>query len=534
MLKALVRTRFASLFSRMFRSSKTNQKMSVGKKILFAILWIYVAGVFLFMFGALFAGMSPMLGTEFNWFFFALAGLAAFFFCFIGSIFVTQSQLFEATDNELLLSMPIPPRYILLSRMLMLLILNYFYEALVFAPAAVIYAISGFCTLPGMLLLIASYLLMPLLTMTISCLFGWLLALISSRLRRKNFIQVAFMLVFLIVYFYVCTNIQDYLNVLLQSGTQIAEAVQKAIPPIYFMGDAIANANLLSFLWFALFCLLPMIFVYWLLSRFFIRIATTNRGIRKVSYQRRQLRVSSPLKALVFKEFRYFTSLPMYMMNAAIGVIFCVVIPVLLILQRDAFLPFISMISPDAGEAAGVITAVLLCFSASTNFITAPAISLEGIRLWIVRSLPVASRDILISKVLVHCMVCIPPIIISSLVCSIFLGASAAGIVCALLLPCAVTVLVALLGLIINLHMPKFDWLNETVCIKQSASTMLTMFGSMGLVLIPIFLYIFLLSSVLSLTGYMLICLAVIVLACAGLYYYLVRRGVVIFENLQN
>ena len=63
---------------------------------------------------------------------------------------------------------------------------------------------------------------------------------------------------------------------------------------------------------------------------------------------------------------------------------------------------------------------------------------------------------------------------------------------------------------------------------------MLTMFGSMGLVLIPIFLYIFLLSSVLSLTGYMLICLAVIVLACAGLYYYLVRRGVVIFENLQN
>ena len=533
MLKALVRTRFASLFSRMFRSSKGGQKMSIGKKILFGILWIYVAGIFLFLFGAIFSGMSQMLATEFNWFYFAFAGLAAFFFCFIGSVFITQSQLFEATDNELLLSMPIPPRYILLSRLLMLLILNYFYEALVFLPAAVIYAISGFCTVSGMLLLFVSYLLMPLLTMTISCLFGWLLALISSHLRRKNFVQVFLMIVFLGVYFYFCGNMQNYLAALLQNGTQIAEAVRQVIPPIYFMGDAIANGNLLSFLWFALFCLIPMILVYWLLSHFFIRIATSNRGIRKVAYRRRELRVSSPLRALVWKEFRYFTSLPMYMMNSAMGVILCILIPVLILLQRDAFAPFLAIMGSSAQDAAGALAALMICFCASVNIITAPSISLEGIRLWIVRSLPVPSRDILISKVLVHCMVCIPPLIVSALLSSIFLGSSILGIVCAVLLPCVVTVLVGLLGIVINLHMPKFDWLNETVCVKQSASTMLTMFGSMGLILVPVLLYIMLGSSI-SLTLYMLICLAVFALGCVGLYFYLVRRGTVLFENLQN
>lgn len=187
----------------------------------------------------------------------------------------------------------------------------------------------------------------------------------------------------------------------------------------------------------------------------------------------------------------------------------------------------------SAQDAAGALAALMICFCASVNIITAPSISLEGIRLWIVRSLPVPSRDILISKVLVHCMVCIPPLIVSALLSSIFLGSSILGIVCAVLLPCVVTVLVGLLGIVINLHMPKFDWLNETVCVKQGASTMLTMFGSMGLILVPVLLYIMLGSSI-SLTLYMLICLAVFALGCVGLYFYLVRRGTVLFENLQN
>lgn len=62
---------------------------------------------------------------------------------------------------------------------------------------------------------------------------------------------------------------------------------------------------------------------------------------------------------------------------------------------------------------------------------------------------------------------------------------------------------------------------------------MLTMFGSMGLILVPVLLYIMLGSSI-SLTLYMLICLAVFALGCVGLYFYLVRRGTVLFENLQN
>lgn len=43
MLKALIRVRFASLFSSMFLHEKTETTMSTGKKVLFGILWLYVS-----------------------------------------------------------------------------------------------------------------------------------------------------------------------------------------------------------------------------------------------------------------------------------------------------------------------------------------------------------------------------------------------------------------------------------------------------------------------------------------------------------
>ena len=57
--------------------------------------------------------------------------------------------------------------------MLLLLILNYVYEALIFAPALFVYMVSGYSTITGVLLLLVSYLILPLLTLSLSCLCGW-------------------------------------------------------------------------------------------------------------------------------------------------------------------------------------------------------------------------------------------------------------------------------------------------------------------------------------------------------------------------
>ena len=61
----------------------------------------------------------------------------------MGSVFTAQTQLYNARDNEMLLAMPIPSAAILGSRMIMLLLLNYFYEAIVAIPAIAVWIAAG-------------------------------------------------------------------------------------------------------------------------------------------------------------------------------------------------------------------------------------------------------------------------------------------------------------------------------------------------------------------------------------------------------
>ena len=79
----------------------------------------------------------------------------------------------------------------------------------------------------------------------------------------------------------------------------------------------------------------------------------------------------------------------------------------------------------------------------------------------------------------------------------------------------------------------EFDWINETTCVKQSGSVMLTMFGGMGILVVPVLLYIFVLRF-LPLMAYAYLCLLLCVIGCVLAYLYLIRKGVALFENLQS
>ena len=100
MLKALIKARFASMFSSMFRGNRGKKKRSPLIKILSGVLAVYVIAQFLVMFGFMFdAILPPLLSAGLSWLYFALAGIMAFALCFIGSVFTAQQQLFSSTDN---------------------------------------------------------------------------------------------------------------------------------------------------------------------------------------------------------------------------------------------------------------------------------------------------------------------------------------------------------------------------------------------------------------------------------------------------
>ena len=101
-----------------------------------------------------------------------------------------------------------------------------------------------------------------------------------------------------------------------------------------------------------------------------------------------------------------------------------------------------------------------------------------------------------------------------------------------MIVPALMTLFGALLGVVTNLHFPKFDYINETAVIKNSMSVMITMFASWAVLAAPVILYVIALDGVLTVTVYMYICAALLAAACAAMYIYLGRSGAARFAAL--
>lgn len=532
MFKALLKTRLQALFSSMFRGTKN--KRGAGMKIMFSLLMVYALASIVFLFYMQFSQLAlPLKSAGLTWLYFAYAGLAAFALSFIGSVFTTQSQLYDARDNEMLLSLPIKPWMILGSRMLTLLLLNLLFTVLVLAPAGVAFCIlAGGMTVAQVACFALAGLAIPVLTMALSSILGWVLALISGRMRNKSLVQTALSVVFLIVYFMVIGRMNEYMTLLIQNSEQIGSSIQAFVFPAYHFGLA-AMGSFRSLVYFLLCAYVPFALVYAMLSRTFIRVATSKRGFAKIKYQRRALKVSSPQKALLVKELRHFVSNSMYMMNAGLGVIFTLIIPVLFLIKRDMVMSLLAQI-PGAQANIGLIAALILCAMATMDTISAPSISLEGKNLWIAQSLPVRARDILMAKAYMHMVITVPPTLIASAVLALALPLTEPMRLLLIVVPALMNVLFALLGVVINLLFPKFDWVSEAVAVKQSGSVAISMFGGWGMVAAPALLYGLVLHDKIDGALYLFLCGALIALGavlCAG---YLGRGGTKRFAELKT
>ena len=121
MFKALVLSQIRIVFSSLFRSSGT-KKMNMAMKVGIGLLAVYVIGCIFMLFGMIGAASClPLHQAGLDWFYFSLMGGISILLNIIGGIFASKTVLFDAKDNELLLSMPIPPFLILAGRMLSLL-----------------------------------------------------------------------------------------------------------------------------------------------------------------------------------------------------------------------------------------------------------------------------------------------------------------------------------------------------------------------------------------------------------------------------
>lgn len=524
MLKTLMRIRMAAIGAWFLSGAGKKRVGKVGYAVLMAVL----GAMILFMMFACFMMLAePFYAAGIGFLYFTLFLMIAFLLMLVGSVFTAKAQLFEAKDNELLLSLPVPPRYILVSRVASLIGINYLYEALVAIPAAVCWVMHCPVTAVGIAAFLLTCLCLPLLATAVSALFGWLLSLLTARIRSKTLFSTLFSLTFLIVYFLGYQKLMNGMTTLAVNGTALAETLG-AFQPLYAMSAAISDGNALYLLESLLIMLVPFAVCCFVLSATFIRTVTAQRGAARVEYREKREAPKSAALALFWREGKRFLSSSTYIVNAGLGVFAAVAAAVLLAVKWDDIASALALMDFSAPMLAALL-ACALCFLSSMTTITAAAVSMEGKHIWIAQSLPVSSWALLRAKLQLHLALMAPAMLVPGVVAVVLLKAAALDALFLILLPQLFTLFLAVLGLAMNLKMPNLNWNNETAAVKNSFAVMIVIFGGWLVTAVPLVL---LLAAPATPRTILAAFAAALTVASLLLLHWLKTRGAVIFETL--
>ena len=531
MLKILVNKQLTEIFRSYFYDAKKNKKRSKGAVIGYITLFVLLmAG----MLGGIFAFLSVTLcgtlaGLGVGWLYFALMGLLAVFLGAFGSVFNTFSGLYLAKDNDLLLAMPIPVRTLMAARLLTVYLMGLMYSAVVIVPAVIVYWItvsaSAMAILGGVLLTF----LISVFVLVLSCALGWVIAQISLKLRHKGIITVLVSLVGIGIYYFACFRASDLINALLLNAVTLGEKVQGSAYPIYLFGR-VGEGDGMAMLLVSLVVLALFALVWYLLSKSFMKVATSTGHTARAVYREKRTERRSVSSALLGKELARFASSPNYMLNCGLGILLLPLAGILLVWKGGEGVSVLNMIFASRSGCAEVLLCTGVCTIASMNDMATPSVSLEGKSLWLAQSLPISPWQVLRAKLRLQLVLTAVPALVPLACMAVILPLTPA------LLLAAVTALAyiafsACLGLVLGVVRANLTWTSELVPIKQSLAVMIALFGGWAYALALAGLYLWQ-GWKLGASVYLMIFALVTLLVSALMYRWLKTKGAYRFAAL--
>lgn len=476
MIKTLLKKQLLELNAFYFMDKKTGKRRSPGKTAAFIVLFVVLFAYLGFMFGGMaFMMVRPLTEAGLGWLYFAIMGIIALLFGIIGSAFNTYAGLYHAKDNDLLLSMPIPPRAILFVRVCGVGVMGALYTSLVYLPTLIIRLFFAPVSVTGAVFAILLYPVLLVLVTALSCVLGFVIAFLSSKFKNKSILTVLFALAAFAVYYYICFNAFSAIEDFIAAPEGVAATVKTALWPFWQMGRA-AEGEWLPMVGFTAAVAVLFAAVYALLSRTFIGIVTKKTAVRHITYKEKQVRATGATGALFRREWKRFLASTTYMLNAGLGCVFSVVLAVVfLFLDVSPALEILDEIG--ISDAIPVFLLFVVGMLSAFSPVTAPSISLEGKTLWQIKTLPVRARRIFTAKELFAASLILPPAVLLAVCAAI--GCRLPFLPALLLTVCAAlfALFLSSAGLLLNLYMPNLNWKNETVPIKQGGAVAITLFG---------------------------------------------------------
>ena len=390
----------------------------------------------------------------------------------------------KTLDEELLLSLPYTKTEIILSKA----IYNYLFDVLSYAmvllPSFIVYYIMvTSATFMVVVWGIVFVMLAGIVSAGISYIISLLFVKLAGKFKNFNVIQSVLTLLMLAGYMVLQYSIPGYL-------TEFTGDPSEYINGVFLVNKLLSwvlHNNLLVFI----VILIAAIIIY--VISFGLRFYYFGKTFGSYQSKDKTLKYQAlPVwKALLKKEFKFYFGNTTYFINTIIGCFFVIGVSVAYrIIGADQVLVFISALPKELQLSPDILIAILSSMLLTTTVTTSVSLSLEGKNFWILKANPVSVKDVFISKILLNVILTTT----ASFISSILFGnlSNPVTYLVYFVIPAIVGINTSIIGLIINLLFPKFDFESTEEIVKRGLSHPIAMGISFVVSLIPGFLYFFL------------------------------------------
>lgn len=443
----------------------------------------------------------------------ALALPATAFLIFFFGVAYIVNTFYYSMDIENLLPLPLKPEEILGAKFAVVLVYEYLTEAVILVPILAVYGFKNGESALFYFAAAAVLLLLPVIPLAAAAALDMVIMRFTNLAKNKDLFRnlggVLAILIALGMNYYIqrfaasTTDPSRIMELLNEGNNSLVKLTSSFFPSTRLAVNSLVTDGMGRLLYLGLFAgaTAAAYAVFLVLGKLLYFKGVI--GVSETSSRRRALssselgkgtRASHVVYSYTLKELRLLFRTPVYFLNCILMNFLWPLFLMLPFIAQPAskgndlsqLLPYVQ--GPGAEPVIVLVFFAIGIFITASNMITSTAISREGRNLFFMKYIPVEYSKQLLAKVLSGAAMGFVGILIMVPVALFMIGVKAyvAAIGLAVCIPAVF--FSSILGLIVDIAMPKLNWDTEQKAVKQNFNGVIAMFGSMGLSALIVFL----------------------------------------------
>ena len=502
--RIFLKSSFSNMDSRMGVSSKSN-----GKILLYGILFLYFAGLIIFLSYNLLDGLIAIHQEAI---FVSLVLFMVFGLAIFQTLFSSINVLYFTKDNEYILPLPLKPYQIILARTLVMLVAEYAVILLIGLIPLVMY---GIMTVQGILfyiLAICSLILLPILPMLLISIIVMIIMGFAKLTKNRNRFQlIAYILLIAIIIAFlgVTSGTKDNLTneemaQAIVSSNGMIEIMKGYVPTVHYMTEALTTnslfISLVNVLKTTIITVIGLVLYLVISQKLYFKglignlfgggTLNSNKKIKQERYQSSKL-----YKSYIGKEFKILVRNPVFLIQCLLPAI---LIPILMFCavyfslnDKTSVMEMFGNADANSFLTSGIILGVVQFFMMFI-YMSVTAMSRDGESATFMKYIPVSLYRQYIYKIIPNIIMNILMIIITLGVVMCVLHFPILTLVVLFVVAVIMGILQSILMLIVDLKRPKLNWDSEYAVAKQNMNLIFPVLLSMvNIVVIALMVYLF-------------------------------------------